>query len=290
MNNNFTRTCALLSFILISTISYSQTLTISPTSGTYAAGTSVTPSVTLVGAVGQWDITVTAGAASNTCLNATTCGLPAFTLTSTTVISASATKGASTVNASVTLSLPPLPVELVSVSAEVKGGQAHLTWLTASELDNDYFDVERSLNGKAFTTVGQVKGNGTTKEAVRYAFVDETPAKGINYYRLKQVDFSGEHKFSKIVAASNGDSKLSIIRSNNLVRDENVNIQYFTNREEAINLKVMDSNGRIVYTKTLSANEGLNAAEIVTQNLSSGIFILSLSNLQNVETLKLVKL
>ncbi|MBX2845404.1 MAG: T9SS type A sorting domain-containing protein [Saprospiraceae bacterium] len=96
----------------------------------------------------------------------------------------------------------PLPVELSAFNAELEGQAVALNWVTASETDNDYFDVERSVDGVEFTAIDRVFGNGTTTATSYYNFVDGL--EGVNaeivYYRLKQVDYDGTSAYSKIVA------------------------------------------------------------------------------------------
>ena len=99
---------------------------------------------------------------------------------------------------------PPtvIPVELASFDAKPVNNTAKLNWLTASERNNGYFDIERSANGQEWSTIGQVKGNGTTSKATNYAFADETPLATVNYYRLKQVDLDGKSSYSPTVSVN----------------------------------------------------------------------------------------
>ncbi len=72
-----------------------------------------------------------------------------------------------------------------------------LFWITESENNNDYFDVERSIDGIDFKKIGTVKGAGNTDHQTQYFTMDEDPFTGVNYYRLKQVDFNGEFEYSE---------------------------------------------------------------------------------------------
>lgn len=92
-----------------------------------------------------------------------------------------------------------LPVVLTSFTAQQQDGRVQLAWQTASELNNQRFEVERSLDGKRFVSIGEVAGKGTTTRSTDYAFVDEQPALGSNYYRLKQVDLDGQYEYSQTV-------------------------------------------------------------------------------------------
>jgi hypothetical protein len=94
----------------------------------------------------------------------------------------------------------PLPIELLSFEAQQSGSGVLLKWQTASEINNDYFVVERSRNGEHFERVGDVDGHGNSTSTLYYSLLDERPYKGISYYRLKQTDFDGHSTFSKAVA------------------------------------------------------------------------------------------
>ncbi len=99
----------------------------------------------------------------------------------------------------------PLPVELMSFEAKAVKRDAQLTWATASEKNNDHFDVERSFNGTAFERIAQVKGNGTTTARHDYALTDANVGArhtGPVYYRLQQVDVDGETHVSPLRAVT----------------------------------------------------------------------------------------
>jgi hypothetical protein len=84
----------------------------------------------------------------------------------------------------------PLPIELTSFTAIPVNDGVELVWTTASETDNDYFQVERSYDAKAFIPVAKVDGSGTTLTPQTYSYLDATPKSGVVYYRLKQVDIT----------------------------------------------------------------------------------------------------
>ena len=94
----------------------------------------------------------------------------------------------------------PLPVELTRFDATVKGQSVNVSWATASEKNNDHFDVQRSATGEGFATIGTVKGQGNSSSAHEYAFTDGHPLAGQAYYRLRQVDADGSTSYSPIVA------------------------------------------------------------------------------------------
>lgn len=93
-----------------------------------------------------------------------------------------------------------LPVELLYFNVVLKNNRPYLSWATAMEENNDYFAIERSKDGENFISIGIAKGAGNTIEKQFYDFVDATAITGTNYYRLKQVDFSGAFEYSPITS------------------------------------------------------------------------------------------
>ncbi len=91
------------------------------------------------------------------------------------------------------------PVEWLSFSAEPGGGKVILSWTTGSELNNDFFAVERSLDGLVYEHLGQVAGSGTSLLQQNYQFADEKPLSGKGYYRIRQVDLDGAFDFSSVL-------------------------------------------------------------------------------------------
>ena len=93
----------------------------------------------------------------------------------------------------------PLPVELLFIKAEVIEEEVKVEWATASELNNDYFEIEKTQDLKDFEVVGRVEGSGTTSETIHYELTDTNPYPGISYYRMKQVDYDGTTSYSEFV-------------------------------------------------------------------------------------------
>ncbi len=101
----------------------------------------------------------------------------------------------------------PLPIELISFSAKKQDNDVLLNWATASELNNDRMELQKSFNASDFETIATLKGSGTTNEKSVYSFLDKTPfektgtpALNIIYYRLKQIDFDGAFENSRIIS------------------------------------------------------------------------------------------
>ncbi len=90
----------------------------------------------------------------------------------------------------------PIPVELISFTSSVTGNNVQLNWSTASERNNQGFDIQRKSSGSEFQSVGFISGAGTTTETRNYTFNDEV-INGTYIYRLKQIDFDGTFEYSK---------------------------------------------------------------------------------------------
>ncbi|RZK62761.1 MAG: T9SS type A sorting domain-containing protein, partial [Hymenobacter sp.] len=114
--------------------------------------------------------------------------------------------GTNTQNVTFTIGAYPLPVTLVAFTTQaVQNRDALLNWSTASEVNNDHFEIERSFDGRTFAQIGQVAGHGTTTAASAYALTDAgvaTKATGPVYYRLRQVDLDGTATYSPVRTVS----------------------------------------------------------------------------------------
>jgi hypothetical protein len=101
----------------------------------------------------------------------------------------------------------PLPVEMIYFDAQLVENKVVLDWATATEVNNEKFEIERSTDdGATFIKIGEVNGSGNTNFTTYYTFEDQRPMKGLNYYRLKQVDFDGTFAYSEIRAVNVNES------------------------------------------------------------------------------------
>jgi hypothetical protein len=96
----------------------------------------------------------------------------------------------------------PLPIELLGFDLEVFDNKVQLKWQTTSEINNDFFTIERSIGGINWEAVNKVDGSGNSSSLLGYVSLDEKPSFGISYYRLKQTDFYGNFSFSEIKSAN----------------------------------------------------------------------------------------
>lgn len=99
--------------------------------------------------------------------------------------------------------LTPLPITLVAFIAEMKDRVVEIFWETASQINNDYFVIERSNNGTDWELLEKLDGAGNNTELLSYKTYDFHPYRGVGYYRLKQVDYDGEYSYSEIRSVYN---------------------------------------------------------------------------------------
>lgn len=184
-----------------------------------------------------------------------------------------------------TLTGPFLPIELMYFDAVVCNNNRNvcLNWATASEKNNDYFTVERSVDGAEFTEVTKVQGSGTSYVKKYYSAIDEHPLNDVSYYRLKQTDIDKSFSYSPIVAVAL-DFEISV---QNPSPAFDIPVVLKGNKGAVFEVKLVDVLGKTVYNEsiTLGAN-GNNKLDINLANrISSGIVYLVVSN--NLKTAKI---
>lgn len=174
-----------------------------------------------------------------------------------------------------------LPVELTSITATTRGKNVLIEWKTASELNNDRFEIERSIDGKSYETIGAVKGEGSSTKEVDYSFNDKRPVFGVNYYRLKQVDIDGKYDYSDVVLAEVKSDKIIISPS----RTQDVFRVHLPN-ESAATIKVYNISGQLMLVR----DNVSETQEIHIGNFVNGTYFVAITanNLTQVE--KVVKL
>jgi hypothetical protein len=171
-----------------------------------------------------------------------------------------------------------LPVELLSFDAKAANSNCILHWETASEINNDYFTIQRSVDGNTFEDVGKVKGAGNSTSIIDYTYIDKNPVCSTCYYRLNQVDYDGKSSLSKIIRVNFESSEFAL--SATVVDYENNSIKIYLNssRDENVVYRICDLPGRIISSGSKTTGKGTNTIEIDTKYFSHGIYFLSLNN------------
>lgn len=175
-----------------------------------------------------------------------------------------------------------LPVDLIEFTAEVVNNEeVYLDWQTASELNNDYFIVEHSIDGKEFTPVTHIDGKGTTSERQNYQFVHDEPFFGENYYRLKQVDFDGQFEYSRIVIAviKMEETKINVYPNPALV-SKGISLRWNGDfGKEDVQLRITNSVGKKVLEQSIDVkHERQVYVDFSALNLDAGTYYLTISD------------
>ena len=178
----------------------------------------------------------------------------------------------------------PLPVELVQFNADCQNnGTVKLSWTTASEINNDYFDVQKSFDASDFFSIGTVAGNGNSNTINYYEFIDEES--GTAYYRLKQVDFDGKFDYSDVVVASCKTDNFEIKAYDNF---SGFAVQVLANFSDKVTIEIVDTRGRLIASKSVNIIEGMNNFQL-DENISTGIYFIRLNGEKMNESLKVFK-
>lgn len=189
-----------------------------------------------------------------------------------------------------------IPVELESFWVTVNGSEATLNWITATELNNSGFEVERSANNIDWDKIGFVQGNGSTTNKTTYTFTDVNPVNGKSYYRLKQLDLDGTYSYSNIITAEFYQITDYALEQNypNPFNPATV-IKYNLPEESSVQIKIFNAVGELVSTLVDEIQSGGKYSKLFdASNLSSGIYFAVLnasslsSNTNKTEMIKMV--
>jgi hypothetical protein len=169
----------------------------------------------------------------------------------------------------------PLPITLIFFKATIALTQRiDLEWATSSELNFDYFIIERSADGKSFESVATIKGQGTTNQRQDYQYTDNWPLAGISYYRLKSVDFDGYTETFSSVAVKN-DSEKSVHVFPIPVENAELNVYFNFELNRNATLTVMDLSGQEVQRTNLLSGQSIYHVECTAK---PGVYLLRIQS------------
>lgn len=169
----------------------------------------------------------------------------------------------------------PLPVTLVSFTAWYDDGVDQLEWITTSEINNDYFMVERANDEGEFIPIGRVDGHGTTSQTNYYHYTDTDPLEGNNHYRLRQVDYNGQYVYSPIrVVVPDQTGSLEILSSSSV--NGVIDVAVVAVEGKTVQVHITDVAGREVYTEEEVIED--QPTHFVTSRLNSGVYFIDVSD------------
>jgi hypothetical protein len=212
--------------------------------------------------VPRWDLAPGGGTHSATGTN----------ITGTVNVTTSTNFGAVTLASIVSPS--PLPIQLLSFEGRIVPMGVQLLWKTASELNNDHFEVEKSTDGEKFQSIANIRGNGTSPVSHSYEYLDTKVATGRTYYRLKQVDFDGHSSYSNIIDV-NSDGIFTFSVYPNPVTGTDLNFQILgIEGTNMMGVSLFDELGRKILSAQAPIDEfsGSITGSLPIDKLANGIY------------------
>lgn len=183
-----------------------------------------------------------------------------------------------------------LPIELTSFLGKRVNNTIELAWRTASEYNNSFVEVQRSKDGKNFEMLRQVpsKTGGYSTTPLDYRVTDEQPLPGVNYYRLRQVDFDGKAHFHQVIAVLfNDEGKQQAITVFPTIVNDQLNVALSKEADADGVLYINDLNGRIL--QNISFERGAQQWSLDVKNLPAGQFVIVINNGREVQVARFVK-
>ena len=171
-----------------------------------------------------------------------------------------------------------LPVKLIAFTGEMKQGKVVLNWATASEINNEKFIVERSVNLIDWTAVTEVAGAGNSSAVIHYSFTDEAPVDGVAYYRLQQMDFDGVYTYSNALVMKKEAPHITVASNEDVLTVK-------SNIEGEMGISLHDAMGRLLYCDKQESNSSIS----IWSELPPGIYVVTLQTENFFEQRKIVK-
>lgn len=164
-----------------------------------------------------------------------------------------------------------LPIELISFTGSCDLQNTRLEWSTASEINNDYFSIERSLDVINWKLVSKVEGAGNSNSIKNYSYIYKEPTHEIYYYRLKQTDFNGQFEHSDIIATNKCDDDLTELAIYPNPANEAINLSYRGDKSQINSTTIYNALGEMVH------HSEFYQSKIVLENKINGIYFLHLN-------------
>lgn len=171
-----------------------------------------------------------------------------------------------------------LPVELTEFSANCEQTFVELNWTTASESNASHYEIQKSNNGISWITLGSIQAQGNTSTSSHYSYRDYNPENTISYYRLKQVDFDGEYKTYDAQSLEPCSVRENSVEISNLPNNQ-FQVKITNDTKQSFVMDMYSSNGQKVReTEQINSESGTNLYVYDSNNLSPGIYIVSVHN------------
>jgi hypothetical protein len=175
----------------------------------------------------------------------------------------------------------PLPIELVSFSAQLRNNVVELKWITASETNNDFFTIERGINVERFEPIHRQNGHGNSKTLMTYQAIDYVPLYGRSYYRLRQTDFDGKFTYSAVkVVNYEGPAHAVLTAYPNPLNTSVLTIKIEgLKAADRVPVEILNIRGQKVFKKTVLVNApGVVTEKISNLSLPRGVYFIKAGN------------
>ena len=176
-----------------------------------------------------------------------------------------------------------LPIELIWFAAGCTSSGVILRWTTTAEINNDFFTIEKSIDGVHFQTIGTLAGAGSSNQVLQYEFSDASASDGISYYRLKQTDFDGQLQYSNIISVNCTD-EMSIdisVYPNPATSEFAIEI---SGCSESVTFEIINSVGALVHKESFEKK-----TIVQTAHLAPGMYTIRFENGNSYEFKKIIK-
>jgi hypothetical protein len=183
----------------------------------------------------------------------------------------------------------PLPIILKSISASCDNNNVTIQWTTATEVNNNYFTLEKSTNGILFETIAKIAGAGNSvfDKSYSYSYYENSNAQ--TYYRLKQTDYDGKYEYSNLFSTQCGSVSTSLSFDKAYVTDEyNLTLIITTTTTETKSITVTNTLGQVLYNAPHTLNAGYNQFTITTPYLAKAMYYVSVVNEDRISTKKII--
>jgi subtilisin-like proprotein convertase family protein len=180
-----------------------------------------------------------------------------------------------------------LPVNWLSFTAtKNQKNTVELQWATTNEINNSYYEIEKSSDGASFSNIGKINAGNNPASIDQYVFNDVRPYEGINYYRLKQVDKDGRFTYSKIVSVTiDALSSKYLVYPNPAI--DLTTVKMLSDAKD-LSVKLTDASAKVVYKKTLKSIKAGEELQIPIKGLARGLYILTLSTQNGIANEKIL--
>jgi hypothetical protein len=179
----------------------------------------------------------------------------------------------------------PAPVTYLNFDAKKSEEYIYLNWVITSELNNDYYSVERCTDGFSFVEIGRIKGMGNSSTSKMYKYTDTYSGTDNLYYRLAQYDLDGTVHYSTVIKVKPQNTKAGLIIQNNPFQDELYIVALGEEQKERPVVNVLDYSGKLLISKTVEMNEEM----AIGSELPAGLYFLQYVNNGEITNYKVIK-